>query len=67
MTTTTKVGLPKFQPGYRKFYLDSLKDYSRKIINTQIDNNKRHTWKYIPLKALKSPWQNTALFCPVST
>jgi len=28
-------GLFKFQSGYRKYYLNSLKGYSRKIINTQ--------------------------------
>jgi len=29
-------GLFKFQAGYRKFYLNSPKSYSKKIINTQI-------------------------------
>jgi len=33
------VGLFKFQSGYRKFYLNSQKRYSRKIINLQTDDD----------------------------
>ena len=34
-----KFGLLQFHPGYGKFYLNSPKDYSRKIINAQTDQN----------------------------
>ena len=37
MTTTKKLGLFKFNSGYKKLYLNSPKGYRRKIINAQTD------------------------------
>ena len=39
-----KFGLIQFHSGYGKFYLNSPKGYSRKIINAQTDVSKLFVW-----------------------
>ena len=44
---TKKFGLLKFHSGYGKFYFNSPKGYSRKIINAQtVHNHERHIFCY---------------------